>query len=107
MKYKDIYSVTRQEYTAFIEQIKPEFKEIKNITYEDKKETQVFSKKTGKHLCSRIGSENTTEKYYIFEMPEIEERQKPIPKIKLNLETKEEVQAFFSALNKLMEKKND
>ena len=34
-------------------------------------------------------------------MPDDDERCKPIPKLKLNLKTREEVQAFFNILSKM------
>jgi len=41
-------------------------------------------------------------------MPDDDERREPIPKIKLELETREEVQAFFDAISKInKEHKND
>jgi len=41
-------------------------------------------------------------------MPDNDERRAPIPKMKLVLETREEVQAFFDAISKMnKEHKND
>lgn len=107
MKYNDIYLVTKHEYAGFVEQIKYDTRDIKVIENSDSKEIQIFSKKTGKHLCSRICGENIKEQYYIFEFPDNDERCKPIPKMRINLETREEVQAFFNALKEIKENQND
>ena len=58
------------------------------------------NKNTNKLLCAReyCSLEDVPEKYYIFEIPDNDERQAPIPKYQLKLETKEEVQAFFDFL---------
>ena len=101
-----IYEVTRNEYKGFVEQIKPEYRRVE-IEEVDKKHTatKIFSINTGKCLCSRVtySADYGTpepEKYYVFEMPENYERQAPIPKQQIVLETKEEVQAFFDFLAK-------
>ena len=99
-----IFEVSRAEYQSFVEQIKPECRKI--ITEQLDKwyvATKIFSVKTNKCLCSRItftGPEDLyqPEKYMIFEMPDDEERLPPIPKIKLVLTNKEEVQKFFDYL---------
>ena len=101
-----IYEVSRVDYATFVEQIKPECRDIKV----NKKSTDIYSKQTGKILCSRVApkNKNAHEKYYIFNSPEPEERCAPIPKFQLNLETKEEVQAFFNFLsNQQGSDKND
>ena len=101
-----IYEVTRNEYKGFIEQIKPEYRRVEIIEI-DKRHTatKTFSTNTGKCLCSRLTytadqGEREPEKYYVFEMPENFERQAPIPKQQIILESKEEVQAFFDFLAK-------
>ena len=107
-----IYEVTRNDYKGFVEQIKPECRRVE-IEEVDKKHTvtKIFSTNTGKCLCSRVTysadyGEPEPEKYYVFEMPEKYERQAPIPKQQLILETKEEVQAFFDFLAKKNKKEN-
>lgn len=109
----NLYEVTRDDYASFVEQIKSEFRDIQVMEIGDSHvATKIFSKKTGKCLCSRVtnnGKFNSSgpEKYYIFEFPDDDERQPPIPKLKLRLETKEEVQAFFTALAKMQGEKKD
>ena len=46
------------------------------------------------------------EKYYIFEMPEDYERQAPIPKMRITLNSKEEVQKFFDYFAEQRKKEN-
>ena len=107
----DIYSVNQIDYQTFVEQIKPSARDVHDVELSSTSHAvKIFSKKTGKCLCSRISyKDNTPEKYYIFTYPDDDERQEPIPKLKLNLETREEVQAFFTLLSNQMkkEKKND
>ena len=104
-----IYEVTREDYKGFVNQIKPECRDVKieeiGTTHVAAK---IYSKKTGKCLCSRVSysvdyGEPEPERYYIFEMPEDDERQAPVPVQKIVLNSKEEVQAFFDAIKKLQE----
>ena len=108
-----IYEVTREDYKGFVNQIKPECRDVKieeiGTTHVAAK---IYSKKTGKCLCSRVSysvdyGEPEPEKYYIFEMPEDDERQAPVPVKKITLTSKEEVQAFFDAIKKLQEQQNN
>lgn len=101
MRPESIYEVTRADYTGFVEQIKPECRRVEVVEI-DKTHTatKIFSKNTNKCLCSRVTytaeyGDPEPEIYYIFEMPENYERQAPIPKIRVTLHTKEEVQKFF------------
>lgn len=109
MKFESIYEVERADYSSFVEQIKPEARDVKIVEIDPiHTATKVFSKNTGKCLCSRLTytanyGEPEPEKYYIFEMPEDYERQAPIPKYHLTLNNLEEVQAFFN----LFKRKND
>lgn len=110
---ESIYEVTRTEYMGFVEQIKPECRQIEVVEIDPiHTATKIFSKNTGKCLCSRITytaeyGDPEPEIYYVFEMPEPEERQAPIPKIKITLKSKEEVQKFFDYFAKNKEKKDD
>ena len=98
---ESIYEVTRIDYTSFVEQIKPDFRKVEVSKIDPTHTaTKIFSKKTGKCLCSRLTytadyGEPEPEVYYIFEMPDPDERQKPIPKMRISLNSKEEVQKFF------------
>ena len=67
-----------------------------------------YSKKTNKLLCARNIPQDGIETYFVFNMPDDDERVQPKAIRQIKLETKEEVQAFFNALNKVLkENKND
>ena len=108
-----IYEVTRDEYKGFIEQIKPECRRVEVIKINDTHTAaKIFSLKTGKCLCSRVSytaeyGKPEPEKYYVFEMPDDDERQAPIPKQQIVLETKEQVQALFDFLAQQAKKENN
>ena len=98
----EIYEVGRDEYVGFMSELKPECRDLE-ISYQGKDTIiKVISKKTGKHLCTRIIPEEAEECYYIFNMPDNDERQRGRPVRKITLETQEEVQTFFDALSKVM-----
>jgi len=98
---ESIYEVTRADYTSFVEQIKPEYRKVKVVEIDPiHTATKIFSTNTGKCLCSRVTytaeyGDPEPEIYYIFEMPESYERLAPIPKMRITLNSKEEVQKFF------------
>ena len=113
MMFESIYKVTRADYISFLEQIKPDCRkiEVKEID-PTHTATKIFSKNTGKCLCSRLTytaeyGNPEPEIYYIFEMPEDYERLPPIPKIKITLDSKEEVQKFFDYFAQKQKKENN
>ena len=103
----EIYEVTRDEYAGFIGQLNKEMMDVEQFYQEDVTFIKIKSKNTGIHLCTRIIPDEGEEHYYVFNMPADDERIAPKPVMKIQLDTKEEVQAFFDALNKLQQKKND
>lgn len=96
-----IYEVERDEYAGFIGQLNKTMMDVEQSYEQDVTIMKIKSKKTGKHLCTRIIPNDDVEHYFIFNMPDSEERIAPKPVIKVTLETKEEVQHFFDALSKL------
>ena len=103
-----IYEVERDDYVGFIGQLNKQMMDVEQAYKDDSNVLSIYSKATGKHLCTRIISQDVTEKYYVINMPEDNERIAPKRVRQIKLETKEEVQAFFDALNKIQkEKKND
>ena len=103
-----IYEVTRDEYAGFIGQLNKQMCDVEQFFEDSMTIMKIKSKATGTHFCTRIIPEDDIEHYFIFNMPEDNERIAPKPVMKVTLETKEEVQAFFDALNKLQkEDKND
>ena len=94
-----IYEVNRDEYAGFIGQLNKQMMDVEQF-YEDKLTImKIKSKKTGTHLCTRMITEDGEEYYYIFNMPDDSERVAPKPVMKITLDNKEDVQAFFNALN--------
>lgn len=104
---KDIYEVTRDEYVGLIGEMRTDCFDMEKDYQESNTYIRLRSKQTGKLMTERIIQDNSEEKYYIFELPEDNERQPPKKIRQYKLETKEEVQAFFDILNKLQENKND
>ena len=104
---KSIYEVGRDEYAGLIGSMKIEYFDMEKDYQENQTFIRLRSKKTGKLITERIINDDSTEQYYIFELPDNEERQAPKKIRQYKLETKEEVQAFFDILNKLQKKEND
>ena len=98
-----IYEVERDDYAGFIGQLNKEMMDVEQYYEQDMTIVKIKSKTTGIHLCTRIIPDEGKEHYYVFNMPLDEERVAPKPVMKINLNTKEEVQAFFNALNKLQQ----
>lgn len=89
--YNEIYEVSRDEYVGFLNQIKEEARFSETIEKEDYFFIKVYSKNNGTHFCTRIMPKTTNEEghYYIFNMPEDNERCAPTPTRKITLETRE------------------
>ena len=102
----EIYKVDRDDYVGFIGQLNKSMMNVEQFYKDDCTFFKIKSKKTGNLLCTRIISD-TEEHYFIFNMPLDEERIAPKPVMKITLDTKEEVQTFFDALNKLQGAKNN
>lgn len=103
----DIYEVTRDEYAGFIGQLNKQMMDVEQLYQEDMTIVKIKSKNTGIHLCTRIIPEEGEEHYFVFNMPADDERITPKPVLKITLNDKEEVQAFFNALNKLQQEKDN
>lgn len=96
-----IYEVERDDYAGFIGQLNKQLMDVEQFYEDDVSVMKIKSKKTGTHLCTRIISSEGEEHYYIFNMPEDSERIVAKPIMKITLDDKNDVQAFFDALNKL------
>lgn len=103
-----IYEVTRDDYVGFLQQIKPEAMKEETEKLNDFIFIKTYSINSGIHLCSKIipikDNKMDIPHYYIFNMPDDQERQPPKPVRKIVLETKEEVQEFFNILSKISKK---
>ena len=97
----DIYEVTQDEYAGFIGCIKRDTCDMETAHLEDVTKLSLVSKKTGKTLATRLVYESGEEKYYVYNMPDDDERCAPKPVQKIVLEDKEEVQKFFEILQKI------
>ena len=102
-----IYEVERDDYVGFIGQLNKQMMDVEQAYKNDCSIISIYSKATGKHLCTRIIAQDGTEKYYVVHMPEDNERIAPKRVRQIKLETQEEVQAFFDALNKIQKEKKD
>lgn len=105
----DIYEVSKIEYSSLVETIKPEMREVKQYIMDNYKIIDIYSINTHKRLTRRktyVGEDQKlqTEKYYIYNMPESYERTADIPKYHLQLDTREEVQAFLDIIAKANKK---
>ena len=103
----EIFEVTREDYKAFVERFLAGAVMAEEEEYEGGKILKVYSNKTNKLLCAQTMSEEGKSSYYIFEYPEADEWGPPIPKYRLELQTKEEVQAFFNTLSELRKQKDE
>lgn len=107
----EIFEVERSEFKGFIDQIKPEMI-VQTKTFEEEYSiTSFYSRNTNKCLAKiyvpNPETENLKIHFYVFEMPEDNERRAAKPVQCFTIETMEELQAFFEILNKLKKDKNE
>ena len=102
-----IYEVDRDEYAGFIGQLNKQMMDVEQYYENNMTIMKIKSKKTGTLLCTRIIPDDDIEHYFVFNMPEDDERIIPKPILKITLNDKEDVQNFFNILNKLQQEKKD
>lgn len=102
----NIYEVERDDYIGFLDQLQKSALSVREENNEGVHWLKTYSKKYGNLLCVREIYDEGEEHYYIFDMPQDNERQNPKVKRKIVLNTQEEVQAFFDVLSKAV-KGND
>ena len=95
------FEVDRDWYVSFIGQLNKSMMDVEQSYFEDISILKVRSKKTGKLLCTRMITNDNNEFYYIFEMPDDDERVESKPVMKITLDDRKDVQAFFDILNKI------
>ena len=105
MENKEFYEVSREEYAAFVETLKPECRRIEVKENKDSTIYNIYSIKRDILLCARESNRHKPEKYYIYELANAEESRPPIAKTQLVLDSREQVQAFFNAVAKLAKEK--
>lgn len=105
---QELFRVTKDEYVSFLETIKPNIKDTRFVEETKYNRIQIYNKNSNQLICERYTpkTEDGTSKFYIYLIPESIDRLSPIPHTKINLETREEVQAFFDFLSK-RDKKHD
>lgn len=101
----NIYEVERDDYVGFIGQLRSDCRNTHVEQNEGVTWYKTYSKKYGNLLCVREIYEDGDEHYYVFDMPQDDERQAAKPVRKINLESREEVQAFFDFLSQLDKEK--
>lgn len=95
----ELYEVTREQYKAFILQLKPEIRDVQMDYKSDGTIiTDVYSNIRNIKLCSRVNNPVTEspEKYYIWELSNAEESQKYTPRRQVVLEDPEQVQILLN-----------
>lgn len=102
--YNDIYEVERDQYAGLIGEMKTDCFDMEKEYNDEYTSVRLVSKATNTLITERLIYEDGTEKYYIYNLPQNEERLAPKKIRKYELQTKEEVQAFFEVLNKLQKR---
>lgn len=100
---KEIYQVGRDEYVGLIGEMKTSCFDMEKEYSSDGIHIKLVSKRTGETMTERIIDEEQNETYYIYVLPENNERAAPKKIRRYCLESKEEVQTFFNILNKLQQ----
>lgn len=100
----EIFEVTKEEYIGFIEQINPEMVEF---TVDKSKDgsAKVYSKKTNKLLCAEYFHDGIPS-FYVYEMPDDDERLAPKKHLKVQLNDEETHQFFKILAEAIKEKEN-
>ncbi len=106
---EEIYEVERDEYVGVVDTIKPSSRHVETVKEEDKTIVTITNPKNGLLYCKRIipANQEEPEKFYVFELPEGDDWRPPKSRLKLTLETPEEVKAFIEILNKVQKKKDN
>lgn len=102
LKENELFEVERDDYVGFIDQIDPEARYAEQMVEDEYQVIRTYSKKNKKLLCTRyVPIKETAEPhFFVFEMPDDDERCVPKAKQKIVLQDREEVQAFFDVLGK-------
>lgn len=98
---EEIYEVERDQYVGLVGEMKQDCFDMEKEYQEQDIVIKLVSKKTGELITKRIIHKNSNEQYYIYKLPDAEERLASKIISQYKLETKEEVQTFFDILNKL------
>ncbi len=102
---KDIFEIDYDGYIGFLSQIRKSsyYSQLTDID-ENHKELSIYSVKTNKLLASQIVDKDDNKTFYVYEMPDDDERCAAPAVTKIELQTPEEVKAFFDILNQATKK---
>jgi len=105
----EVYEVSRDEFKGFMDQIKPDSFDHINLDYDNYREIKLVSKDGLRHFSSIKQLPNDDDiHYYIYDMPNDDERQEAKMVRKITLGSQEDVKAFFEILSKIQgEKEHD
>ena len=100
--YEDIYEVSRDEFKGFIDQIDPAYIDRVDLEYDNYKEVKAVSKDGKRHFASiKQFPDEETVHYYVYDMPQDNERRAAKMIRKITLGSQEDVKAFFEILQKV------
>lgn len=102
----EIYEVDKDAFTGYKDQLKMSCIRIENELKENEvtSSQKFYSITTDTLLCEKIQDTDSGEiKYYIYEMPQDNERKAAPAKRIIELQTEEEVKAFFDCINKALQ----
>lgn len=103
MRRCELFQVTRDEFNSLVDELKSYRREIATDEDEIYNILRIYSTKTHRLLCEKYVPREveTEELYYIYNLPDDDERGTPKIRRKVVLETQEEVQAFFDIISKI------
>ena len=102
----EIYEVSRDEFKGFIDQINPACIERIDLDYDSYREVKAISKDGERHFASIKQFPNEEDiHYYVYDMPQEDERVAAKTVRKITLGSQEDVKAFFEILKKLQGEK--
>lgn len=104
----EIFEVSRDQYVGLLDQIKPASRVIVQEQNQNYIIIKCYGKTNNKLLCERYAAQNddVQDKFYIYDLPENQDWQPAKPKLKVTLQTREEVQDFFNCLAQLHKEKS-
>jgi hypothetical protein len=109
--FEEIYKVEQEEYSSFLDQIIPEARKIETTDIdEDRVGVVVYSKNTNTPLCGRIVNvekDDEPDIYYIFNMPQDNERRAARAIRKIELTDREQVETLLKFITEQINKKGE
>ena len=105
----ELYEVTRDEFKGFMDQIKPDCFDRVDLGYDSYREVKVISKDGLRHFASiKQFPDSDDIHYFVYEMPNDDERQEAKVIRRFTLGSQEDVKTFFEILKQIQgEKEHD